>query len=123
MKIINCTPHEINFYKDGKMIEAFPPSGTVLRVDANTYTVPERDVVSDKGTHIPIIGIEYMGVIGDLPPMEPDTIYIVSKITAEAISATVYRDDFVFIGETVRDDNGRIIGCTSFATMEWYDWF
>ncbi len=49
-----------------------------------------------------------------LPQRKDGTFYIVSSITAQAVPD---RDDFLMVDGTVRDDSGRIIGCTGFAIM------
>ena len=49
---------------------------------------------------------------GDAPSPVDGVIFIVSALVANAYPE---RTDFVMVENTVRDDNGRIIGCTSFA--------
>jgi len=49
-----------------------------------------------------------------LPDKQEGVLYIVSRITAEALPN---RDDLLMVDGTVRDDDGRIIGCTGFAQL------
>ena len=47
----------------------------------------------------------------ELPEQQDGTFYIVSALVARAAG----REDFVIVNDTVRDNDGRIIGCQSFA--------
>ena len=49
----------------------------------------------------------------DLPSPQPDTIYIVSRLVAEATR----REDLYIVDDAVRDENGRIIGCRALASV------
>jgi len=55
-----------------------------------------------------------LGAIHDLPDPAPDTLYIVSAIAARAAHQQGRRD-VVMPDDTVRDSDGRIIGCRSLA--------
>ena len=54
------------------------------------------------------------GVEMPLPDKQEGVLYIVSRITAEALPN---RDDLLMVDGTVRDDDGRIIGCTGFSQL------
>ena len=54
------------------------------------------------------------GVEMPLPNEQEGVLYIVSRITAEALPN---RDDLLMVDGTVRDDGGRIIGCTGFSQL------
>lgn len=106
IRMVNLTPHDINLYKDGQIIETIVASGTIARVSVTSKTVGE------------INGFEvrknaYSEVM-NLPKQAEDTIYIVSALVAQAAKD---RDDLVITDGAVRDDNGRIIGCTGFAVI------
>ncbi|MFC0903824.1 hypothetical protein ACFHWD_03850 [Clostridium sp. MT-14] len=54
------------------------------------------------------------GDIENLPEPQPDTIFVVSSIVAQAAQN---RDDLFIPDDTVRDENGRIIGCRALARI------
>lgn len=105
MKIINLTPHPITVLAaDGSVIATYPSDG-VLRL-------PE--VTEEVGTigGIPIVR-KSLGNLDQLPPVLPDTYYIVSLPIAQAVR----RDDFIVPDDLVRDEQGRVLGCRRFAVM------
>jgi len=65
------------------------------------------------GVNIPVTTTVF-GEIENLPEEKPETIYIVSAIVAKC--CTNRFDVFVPNG-SVRDDNGRIIGCKSLSRI------
>ena len=48
-------------------------------------------------------------------PVKDDTFYVVSLIAAQALPE---REDLLLVDGTIRDDGGRIIGCTGFAVLQ-----
>ena len=107
MKIVNLTPHEINFVTaNGEPVKTIEPSGTLARV-----TVAIETVGSVEG--IPVTESVY-GEVEGLPDPETDTIYIVSSLVAQRCTE---RDDVFIPNESVRDDKGRIIGCRSLGRV------
>ena len=105
MKIINLTPHAINFYTPNG-INTINPSGVIAR--AGTISTP-NGVIND----IPVVSIAY-GNIEGLPAPEPDTIYVVSSIVASAVKG---RDDVFVPNDFIRDDNGNIIGARNLGKI------
>jgi hypothetical protein len=103
MKLVNLTPHPIIIIIGEKNVTLLP-SGVVARVSEK-----EREI--SQINNIPVIKIEYGDVTG-LPNPEPDTIYIVSAMVAQAINRT----DLFYPARLVRDENGKIIGCGALAT-------
>jgi hypothetical protein len=97
-KLINLTPHPIIL--DGK---TYPSEGS-LRVSVETQEI--------KGTSIPLSSSKF-GEVLDLPEEKRGTLYIVSRMVAEATK----RKDFLIVNETIRDDSGRIIGCKSLSSV------
>ena len=85
-KIINLTPHTINF-------------------------VGQDNAIMANGISLPIARCTYGDVQGLPEPMD-DTIYIVSAITAQAVPT---RPDVFIVDDSVRDENGRIIGVRGLA--------
>ena len=106
MTIMNCTPHAINIMdSEGKEILTLEPSGICPRC-----SVERKKVGNING--IPI-NKSVFGDVYDLPSPQPDTIYIVSRVVAEAAR----REDLYIVDNAVRDENGRIIGCRALASV------
>lgn len=106
MTIMNCTPHAINIMdSEGKEILTLEPSGICPRCSV------ERKKVGDING-IPI-NKSVFGDVYDLPSPQPDTIYIVSRVVAEAAR----REDLYIVDDAVRDENGKIIGCRALASV------
>lgn len=107
MKIINLTPHALNLLVDGKEI-VVPPSGTVARAATIRQQVGTINV---DGVDVPVNKTVF-GDIDGLPDPQPDTIYVVSMLVAQAVPD---RDDVFIVDDTVRDDQGRIVGAKALA--------
>lgn len=105
MRIINLTPHTINLYRNGEMIMAIPSSG-VARVSVTSQVIGEVN-------GFPIKQNVY-GEIIDLPDPIGETVYIVSALVAQAAKD---RTDLLVVNDTVRNENGQIIGCQGFARI------
>lgn len=109
MKIVNLTPHALNFIsQDGAV--TIPPSGTVARVSVTRETI--GTVVID-GVSVPVNRTVY-GAVEGLPDPAPDTIYVVSTVVAQAVTG---RDDIYIVDDLVRDDQGRVVGAKGLATV------
>ena len=110
MQIINLTPHELNLMPAGPTgpVVTIPPSGQVAR--CATYRV-QADTVTVDGISVPVNQTRF-GEVDNLPEPQPDTIYIVSALTAQAVPE---RSDVFVVDDAVRDDQGRIIGARALA--------
>lgn len=108
MNIINLTPHPINLMPEGGPVVTIPPSGTVARCATSRVQV---GTVTVDGISIPVNQTQF-GAVSDLPDLQPDTIYIVSTLVAQAVPGR--RDVFV-VDDAVRDDQGRVIGARALA--------
>ena len=107
MKIINLTPHEIVYIKADGTSETFPSSGN-LRADRVELSREEKD-----GFIICKYGYLRQDMGEDI---NEDCYFIVSKITLEALKGLdVDTSNFLIVGDTVKDDNGKVIGCRSFS--------
>lgn len=104
-KIINLTPHELIIYKDDKIVEKIPSSGIVRVKEVNTKT---GEIFG-----VPVYKKEYTESEG-LPEPQANTYYFVSIIVAQA---NPDRTDLLLSSDLVRDDQGRILGCASFAQL------
>lgn len=96
---VNLTPHSINFL--GNEIK---PSGTIARCD---------EVVERLDTSIPQVRIT-MGHPENVPMPCQGTIYIASRLVAEKLK----RADVMSPAELVRDEQGRVIGCSALARFD-----
>lgn len=108
MKIVNLTPHAVRLLAaDGSLIAEFPSVG-VARAASTRKPAEMLDIC---GAEIPV-NITTFGDVENLPPQEDGVRYIVSAITARAAG---YRSDLLLTDDTVRDADGKIVGCRAFA--------
>ena len=110
MKIVNLTPHALNFMPagpDGPVV-TIPPSGQVARCTVDRVQV---NTVAVDGITVPVNQTRFGAVTG-LPDPQPDTIYIVSALVAQAVPD---RPDVFIVDDAVRDEQGRIIGARALA--------
>ena len=117
-KIINLTPHAITFVNDeGEARLTVEPSGTVARLKAETVQTGEVDGIPVTETRYGAIeGLPAPSVVpADAGAAESEmTIYIVSSLVAAQCGD---RKDVFIPNESVRDDQGRIIGCKSLGRI------
>lgn len=105
ISIVNLTPHAVNVVDgDGNVVNTFPPSGSVSRCAQTTKVVGDVN-------GIPVTASQF-GAVMDLPEPSPDARYIVSRLV---LSAACGRQDLLVPNELVRDGEGNIVGCKSFA--------
>lgn len=113
MKFVNLTPHAITFFQKNledqtmNKLLTVQPSGQIARVAAKTV------VISEGFDGVPVTATEY-GEVEGLPEPEEGTIYIVSSLVAGRCRD---RDDVFIPNESVRDAQGRIIGCLSLGRV------
>jgi hypothetical protein len=110
MKILNFTPHAVTI-KTASATNTYNSVG-VARADTRAEVVGYID-------DLPIIKKTFGNVYG-LPESVPnDTVLIVSSLTAQAAKAQAHplADRLYIVNDTVRDENGRIIACTSLAQV------
>ena len=102
------TPHAINLMTEGdgimECIETIEPSGESIRLDEEIEEIGDIN-------GFPLFFYQFSSA--HLPDEIDDTIYVVSAMVANAYPE---RTDFVMVAKTVRDENGRIIGCEGFST-------
>jgi hypothetical protein len=102
---INLTPHSITLVNnEGNIVMEIPSSG-IARCESSRTKVFEIHGIGVNKTSF--------GEISGLPDPVDGTMYIVSRIVAEASK----RLDLLVPDETVRDAEGRIIGCKSLAII------
>ena len=107
VKIVNLTPHKITFVTNKGNL-GVDPSGTIARVSAKVEETGHI-YVTKFGLSVPITETTY-GDVDGLPDPVDDTMYIVSSLGAQRVPD---RNDVFIPNESVRDENGRIIGCRS----------
>lgn len=106
-KILNLTPHAINFVdSDGTVILTVEPTAVPARVACKTVT-------KGKINGIPVTENEY-SEIENLPAPQKDTIYLVSALVAGRCKD---RTDVFIPNELLRDEKGNIIGCRSLGRI------
>lgn len=105
MKIVNLTPHSIAFVKEsGNLV--IEPSGIIARVSTSTQVIGEIDGVPVTET--------VFGEVENLPEPQEDTVFLVSSLVAQRVTG---RSDVFIPNESVRDSEGRIVGCKSFGRV------
>ena len=110
ISVDNYTPHIINLYSpNGKNQICGISSSGIARSKEFHETV---DTLSTDGCSVPVDRVSY-GEVEGLPPEKEGVYHIVSMITA--LQCAGKRNDLLIVSGTVRDDQGRIIGCTGFA--------
>jgi hypothetical protein len=110
MNIVNLTPHPLNLMPEGPdgPTVTIPPSGIVARCAVDRVQV---NAIAVDGITVPVNRTQFGAVTG-LPDPQPDTIYIVSAVVAQAVPK---RQDVFIVDDTVRDEQGRIIGARALA--------
>lgn len=104
--IFNLTPHDINLYRGDELVETIVSCGAA-RVSVRSEIIGEIN-------GYPISKNFYGEIIG-LPEPQPGVFYVVSALVAQA--AAGQRTDLLVVNDTVRDQEGRIIGCRGFARI------
>ena len=107
IQLVNLTPHAITLMPVGGVTSTtIEPSGQVARVE---------DDITPIGTlyHATVSCVSPGRVVG-LPDPAPNTLYLVSRITAMALPE---RRDLVFPLGEVRDGSGRILGVRGVARI------
>lgn len=104
-RIINLTPHAIDFIVGDATIRV-PVSGQVARLTTDTVVVGEIN-------GIPVTTTVFGDVTG-LPDPSDDTVYLVSSLVAGRVPD---RTDVFIPNDSVRDADGRIVGCRSLGRI------
>lgn len=104
--IVNLTPHDIHLYRGDELVETVK-SGGIARVSVRSEIIGEIN-------GFPISKNFYGEIIG-LPEPQPGIFYVVSALVAQAAAGK--RADLLVVNDTVRDEEGRIVGCRGFARI------
>lgn len=109
--IDNYTPHIITLYTpDGKNQICGITSSGIARAKETHETI---DTLTTDNFNVPVDKVSYGDVEG-LPPEREGLYHVVSLITSLQCRS---RNDLLIVSGTVRDEQGRIIGCTGFARV------
>lgn len=106
----NYTPHKIVVMNEDDEILFQLPSLGKARCDQDFHIV---DRIAFEGHEVTVQQGKFGGTNG-LPEPKENTLYIVSRIVAEANED---RLDLLMVFGTVRDDQNRIIGCRGFSRV------
>ena len=109
MKIVNLTPHAINLIIGDQQLTV-EPSGQVARVSVHIEKIGEIDGEIEG---IPIT-TSVFGEVEGLPEAKANVVYLVSSLVAQRVKE---RNDVFIPNESVRDSEGRIIGCKSLGRI------
>jgi hypothetical protein len=108
----NLTPHEIVIdTPDGTLV--LPPAGDPPRINEQRRPAPP---LTCEGIIMPVWEVT-AGDVAGLPDPEPDAWLIVSRPVA---TAAPDRTDLLIPHDVRRDTQGRVIACTSLATLTRY---
>ena len=103
---INLTPHEVTLVDNqGDITLVIKPEETPARCAVKREIAFIADCIQ--------VNRSLFGEVVGLPAPIQGTWYIVSRIVAEAAQ----RSDLLVPDETVRNSEGQIVGCKSFATI------
>lgn len=112
MRLVNLTPHDFALVDHEGTVTLTVPSSGIARVAQTVKQVGELII---DGVTVPISQTTYsrQDVTG-LPDPAPDVVYVVSVLTAQAVSG---RDDVYVPGELVRDAAGQPVGARGLARI------
>ena len=106
MRIVNLTPHPISIIRMDEGITMELPSEGSARVATSSIRVGEIN-------NVPVNRRQFGEVTG-LPDPVDGVVLLVSRIVAEAAGD---RDDLIMVDETIRDQDGRIVGAAAFSRL------
>lgn len=107
--IRNLTPHPVTLIFGGQTI-TLPPDGAPPRVST---TETPAGTATVNGTQVPIVQVGTGDLVG-LPDQQPGVLLVVSRMVAEAAP---HRRDLVIPHGLVRDDAGRVVGCSALGQV------
>jgi len=111
MDILNLTPHPVNILdEDNNVLLTIEPEQDVepIRLEQSDRIVDEVLVA---GICVPVTETVF-GEATNLPDEQTGTLLIVSSLVRTAL---LDRTDLVTPNQVVRNDEGHIVGCRSFA--------
>ena len=111
--LVNLTPHAVNVVDaENNPLLTIAPSGVIARVTCKTVITGYITVKNgDTLVNIPETENTY-GKVQDLPDPVPGVLYCVSRMIKDACPD---REDLRIPNQSVRNDQGQIIGCLSLS--------
>lgn len=109
LEVVNLTPHELTYVREDGSEEIIPPSGIIARCKE---VKNQTGFVNTKIGRIPVITKKLLEV-ENLPEADDEHIFIVSLAVKQAVGDS--RPDVFAIGDTRRDEKGRINGFFSLS--------
>ncbi|WP_434740706.1 hypothetical protein [Micromonospora sp. SH-82] len=109
VEVVNLTPHVVRLVGDELTVEvpaSGPPARVVLQPDVVDGAVRVGALV------VPLKRTAASPVVVGVPEPRPGMLFIVARPVAEALAE---RGDLVYPHDTVRDAEGRVVGCRSLA--------
>ncbi len=112
-KLMNLTPHPVVLMdSDKRIIATILPQGDLARCSMERSS---DESIQVSGHSVPVTSVT-LGPLEGLPTPAVGTIFIVSRVAAEAAKRDG-RSDVVCPDDAVRDEAGRIIGCKALARV------
>ena len=108
-ELVNMTPHAIT------MIDENNHDNVLLNIEPTGEMIRLAEEVEQVSTINGFKLNKHTFGSANLPPKKDKTLFIVSALVANAHPE---RTDFIMVSKAVRNDEGRIIGCTGFATVQ-----
>lgn len=117
IEIVNLTPHPFTLYHNGQPVMELPKAAQPARVAVERDLVKQFSIRRLGGGYQTVsVYASTFGDIQHLPEPEDGVVYVASRIVATAASEQG-RTDVLCPDETVRDPEGRIVGCRSLARV------
>lgn len=107
MKIVNCTPHQLDVVCEDGSILTIEASGIVPRC-----TQTEAHVASINGI---AVTKQVFGEVINLPEAQPGVFMVVSRLVASAAKG---RKDLLVPGPMIRGEDGRPCGCRGLSVID-----
>ncbi len=110
-RLVNLTPHTIRVLTGDDRIVCELPAAPDPARRHETRTDAGHLTLGPHHSPVPLIRIGY-GPVTALPPPQPGTWHIVSRIVADAAP---HRTDLLVPHDVIRDTTGQITGCRTLA--------
>lgn len=107
MKIVNCTPHQLDVVCEDGTILTIEASGIVPRCTQTEATVASINGIA--------VTKQVFGEVINLPEAQPETFLVVSRLVASAAKG---RKDLLVPGPMIRGEDGRPCGCRGLSVID-----
>ncbi len=125
MRVVNLMPHPLTIFAAIDTRPAGPKGYVLVREAKPIMVVPSSGISRAACVETPVGQIDGVPVFRNsygepenVPDPEDGVMYVVSSITAQACrEAGRTTKDLLLPARTVRDSEGRVIGCTAFSVL------